>query len=112
GAGGRFDEAAVERALRLVTSTSPSGLLLASLDAARRHAALHGSDLLALAVAELATLRDEIRRIRGLDVLDERVVGSFGVAAIDPLRVCIDVRATGLSGFEVARRMRRDGDVH
>ena len=39
-------------------------------------------------------------------------MGRFGVAAIDPLRVCVDVRATGLSGYEVARRMRRDGDVH
>ena len=54
----------------------------------------------------------EIRHVSGLDVLDERVVGAFGVAAIDPLRVCIDVRATGLSGYEVARRMRSDGDVH
>ena len=33
--------------------------------------------------------------IRGLEVLDERLVGSFGVAAIDPLRVCMDVRGTG-----------------
>ncbi len=57
-------------------------------------------------------LRAAIRRIPGLDVLDERVVGRFGVAAIDPLRVCVDVRATGLSGYEVARRMRRDGDLH
>ena len=112
GAGGRFDEAAVDRALGLVTSTSPSSLLLASLDAARRHAAVEGRDLLRLAVAELAVLRAEIRRIRGLEVLDERLVGSFGVAAIDPLRVCVDVRATGLSGFEVARRMRRDSDLH
>jgi arginine/lysine/ornithine decarboxylase len=57
-------------------------------------------------------LRAEIRGIHGLEVLDERVVGSFGVAAIDPLRVCVDVRATGLNGYEVARRMRRDGDLH
>jgi arginine decarboxylase len=112
GHGGRFEEAAVDRALGLVTSTSPSSLLLASLDAARRHAAVEGGDLLRRAVAELAVLRREIRRIGGLDVLDERLVGSFGVAAIDPLRVCIDVRATGLSGYEVARRMRRDTDVH
>ena len=112
GAGGGFEEAAVDRALRLVTSTSPSSLLLASLDAARRHAAVEGSGLLRVAVAELAALRAQIRGLRGLDVLDERVVGRFGVAAIDPLRVCVDVRATGLSGYEVARRMRRDGDVH
>ena len=112
GAGGRFAEAGIDRALRLVTSTSPSSLLLASLDAARRYAAVEGGELLRLAVAELAVLRAEICRIRGLEVLDERVVGRFGVAAIDPLRVCIDVRATGLSGYEVARRMRRDDDVH
>jgi arginine decarboxylase len=112
GAGGRFEEAAVDRALRLVTSTSPSSLLLASLDAARRHAVIEGGDQLRLSVAELALLRAEIRCISGLEVLDERVVGSFGVAAIDPLRVCVDVRATGLSGYEVARRMRGDGDVH
>jgi len=112
GAGGRFEESAIDRALRLVTSTSPSSLLLASLDAARRHAALEGGELLRAAATELAALRAEIRRVRGLDVLDERVVGRFGVAAIDPLRVCIDVRATGLSGYEVARRMRREGDVH
>jgi lysine decarboxylase len=112
GAGGRFEEAAVDRALGLVTSTSPSSLLLASLDAARRHAAVEGRDLLRLAIAEVSVLRAAIRRIRRLDVLDERVVGRFGVAAIDPLRVCVDVRATGLSGYEVARRMRRDADVH
>jgi arginine decarboxylase len=112
GAGGHFDEAAVDRALGLVTSTSPNSLLLASLDAARRHAAIEGGALLRRAVVELAVLRAEIRGIRGLEVLDERVVGRFGVAAIDPLRVCVDVRTTGLSGYEVARRMRCDGDLH
>jgi arginine decarboxylase len=112
GAGGRFDEATIDRALRLVTSTSPSSLLMASLDAARRHAVLHGARLLGEAVDELAALRERIRRIPGLDVLDERVVGRFGVAAIDPLRLCIDVRGSGLSGYEVARRLRRGDDLH
>jgi arginine decarboxylase len=112
GVGGAFEEAGIDRALGLVTSTSPSSLLLASLDAARRHAAVHGGDLLRAAVAQLALLRAAIRRIRGLEVLDERLVGRFGVAAVDPLRVCVDVRATGLSGYEVARRMRRESDVH
>ena len=46
-----------------------------------------------LAVAELAALRAEIRRIRGLDVLDERVVGSLRRRG-DRSRcgVCVDVR--------------------
>ncbi|HEX5899329.1 MAG TPA: aminotransferase class I/II-fold pyridoxal phosphate-dependent enzyme, partial [Solirubrobacteraceae bacterium] len=38
GAGAYFDEGGIDHALRLVSSTSPSSLLLASLDASRRHA--------------------------------------------------------------------------
>src|SRR4249919_875049 len=43
---GRVDPAAVARAIRLVRSTSPSSLLLASLDGTRRQLALHGEQLL------------------------------------------------------------------
>src|SRR5205807_2672788 len=42
GPGGRIDVDAVGRAVRLVRSTSPSSLLMASLDAARRQLAVHG----------------------------------------------------------------------
>ena len=42
----RLDEDVVDRALTLVESTSPSSLLLGSLDAARRLAAISGHDLL------------------------------------------------------------------
>jgi arginine/lysine/ornithine decarboxylase len=38
--------AAVTRALRLLRSTSPSSLLIASLDSARRQLAMHGEQLL------------------------------------------------------------------
>jgi lysine decarboxylase len=112
GTGGRFDESAIADALLLVSSTSPSSLLLASLDAARRHAALHGARSLERQVADLAAVRARIRAIDGLDVLDARAVGSYGIAGIDPLRICVDVRGTGFSGHEVARVMRRHDDVH
>src|SRR5205823_10094249 len=46
GEGDRIDTAAVARAVRLVRSTSPSALLMASLDAARRQLAVHGEALL------------------------------------------------------------------
>src|SRR5919206_4125245 len=42
---GRIDVAAIARAVRLVRSTSPSSLLMASLDVARRHLAVHGEAL-------------------------------------------------------------------
>ena len=43
GEGGRIDPAIVDRCVSLVETTSPSGLLTGSLDAARRQAQVHGS---------------------------------------------------------------------
>src|SRR5207249_3001803 len=46
GPGDLVDEADVDRAVTLTESTSPSSLLCASLDAARRHAVVSGEALL------------------------------------------------------------------
>ena len=93
GDGGRIDAAVVDRCVSLVETTSPSGLLSGSLDAARRQAYVHG---------ERAARRDagggrrdpraRSREIPGLAVLDESMVGRAGVAGWDPLRLSIDVR--------------------
>jgi arginine decarboxylase len=45
-------------------------------------------------------------------VLDERLAGQPGVFAYDPLRLAIDVRGTRTSGYELARRVREQDDVH
>lgn len=103
GHGGRIDPAVVDRCVSLVETTSPSGLLSGSLDAARRQAAVHGAELLTETLAAIAWARREIESIPGLAVLDERMVGRPGVAAWDPLRLSIDVRGTGASGYRLFR---------
>jgi arginine decarboxylase len=112
GAGQRVDERVLDRAVTLVESTSPNALLTASLDAARRHAAVHGEELLAETVSSLAELRERIRAIPGLDVLDERIVGRSGVHAYDPLRLVVDVRGIGATGHRVARLMWESDDIN
>ncbi|HEY6145385.1 MAG TPA: amino acid decarboxylase, partial [Solirubrobacterales bacterium] len=97
GRGGRIDPAVVDRCVSLVETTSPSGLLSGSLDAARRQVSVHGEELLEKALRELERIRERIREIPGLDVLDERMVGRPGVAGWDPMRLGIDVRGTGSS---------------
>jgi lysine decarboxylase len=97
GRGGRIDDAVVDRCVSLVETTSPSGLLSGSLDAARRQIFVHGEELLGETLAVLERTRERIREIPGLDVLDERMVGRPGVAGWDPLRLGIDVRGTGSS---------------
>jgi arginine decarboxylase len=97
GRGGRIDDAIVDRCVSLVETTSPSGLLTGSLDAARRQVYVHGEEILGEALATLSRTRERIREIPGLDVLDERMVGRPGVAGWDPMRLGIDVRDTGSS---------------
>jgi lysine decarboxylase len=112
GVGGRLDENVVDRGVTLVESTSPSALLLASLDAARRQVAVHGRELGDETIRALALARAEIRGIPGLDVLDERMVGRPGVFDYDPLRLGVDVRGIAASGYELAGVLREIDDIN
>ena len=108
---GRVDRDRLARGVRLVRSTSPSSLLLGSLDAARRQLAVHGEALLerTLHAARLAV--DAIDAVPGVRVVGDDVMGLPGVAARDPLRIVIDVRGTGCTGYEVAAALVAAYDV-
>src|SRR5215211_6540909 len=108
---GRIDIATVGRAMRLVRSTSPSALLMASLDAARRQLAVHGEALLHEAIAAASRTRSKMAKIPGIALVDGDFVGRPGVAGWDPLRLVVDVRGTGCTGYEVAEALRRAYDV-
>jgi arginine decarboxylase len=109
---GRIDPDAVARCIRLVRSTSPSALLMASLDAARRQLAIHGEALLERTITASLQVRRQIEQIEGVAVVGPDMVGRPGVAAWDPLRVVIDVRGTGCTGYEVAAALRAAYDIH
>ena len=109
---GRVDAAAVARAVRLVRSTSPSSLLLASLDAARRQLAVHGEQLLHETLTALEAAREKLRAIDGVALVADDMVGRPGVADYDPLRLVLDVRHTGCTGYEIADAVRLSYDVH
>jgi arginine decarboxylase len=109
---GRIDPDRIARAVRLVRSTSPNSLLYASLDGARRQLAVHGQALLAATLAAAARTREAIDRVEGCGVVGEQLLGQPGVAAWDPLRIVIDVRGTGCSGYEVAGALKAAYDIH
>ena len=111
-AGGRIDAEEVGRCVRLVRSTSQSALLMASLDAARRQLAVHGEALLSRTIAASMRARDQIATIDGVAVVGADMVGRPGVAGWDPLRIVVDVRSTGCTGYEVAAALRNAYDIH
>ena len=110
--GDRVDVGAVARAVRLVRSTSPNALLLSSLDAARRQLAVHGEALLDRTLRASARARAAIDEIPGCRVVGETMVGRPGIAGWDPLRIVIDVRGTGLTGYQVASALRASFDIY
>src|SRR3954447_17412826 len=109
---GRIDVGAVARAVRLLRSTSPSSLLLASLDSARRQLVLHGEQLLHETLEAIAQARAKLDSIPGIALVDGAGVGRMGVAGSDARRIVVDVRRTGRTGYEIADALRRSYDVH
>lgn len=109
---GRIDPVAVARMVRLTRSTSPSALLMTSLDAARRQLAVHGEALLTRTIAAGARSRELIGAIPGVRVIGAEYVGRPGVAGWDPMRFVLDVRGTGCTGYEVAGALREAYDIH
>jgi arginine decarboxylase len=111
GHGERIDAGAVARAIRLMRSTSPSSLLLASLDGARRQLALHGEQMLHETLQAIDACREKLATIPCIALVDSGFVGRSGIAGYDPLRIVVDVRDTGRTGYEVADALRRSYDV-
>ena len=93
-------------------ATAPSSLLMASLDSARRQLALHGEQLLHETLEAIDVAREKLQTIEGIGLVDASMIGRKGVAGYDPLRIVLDVRGTGRTGYEIADELRRSYDVH
>lgn len=89
----------VASALSLLQTTSPSYLLMVSLDLARRQLALKGKVLLEQALELSHQLRERLSGIDGVEVLSPEYLP--GGSRLDPTRVVISVRRLGLSGYQV-----------
>ncbi|QHG15038.1 aminotransferase class I/II-fold pyridoxal phosphate-dependent enzyme [Nostoc sp. ATCC 53789] len=105
--GNRIDCDRINKALQLVQSTSPSYLLLASLDAARQQMALHGKILMSRTLQLANEARTKISQIPGLSVLQilsppyqGGLGGSPDFVALDETRLTVTVSGLGLTGFE------------
>lgn len=110
--GGRVDPDTVDRMMRLLRSTSPSSLLMASLDATRRQLAVHGEALIHETLAAIGRTREKLATIPGIELVGPELVGRPGIADWDPLRIVLDVTGLGRTGYEVSDALRNAYDVH
>lgn len=95
---GRVDVGQLTENLHLVQSTSPSYLLMTSLDAARYELAKHGKEMLGRALRLAETARAAINRIPGMYCVGEEAVGEE-IYQYDLTRLVITAEKLGLSGY-------------
>ncbi|MGI6332708.1 MAG: aminotransferase class I/II-fold pyridoxal phosphate-dependent enzyme [Zhaonellaceae bacterium] len=91
------DRDGFQKALSMVQSTSPSYLLMASLDGARAHLALEGLELFNNLVELCTNARREINALSAFWCLSQEHLAGL---AYDPTKLVIG-SATGLTGFQL-----------
>lgn len=97
----RIDVHKVQQILSLLQTTSPSYVLMASLDCARRQIALHGEELLDKAIELANYARKEINKIEGFYCFGDEIFGRPGCYAMDPTKITITCRDLGITGYDL-----------
>lgn len=87
-------------------STSFSFLILLSIEHAVQQMVMHGPKLWRAALKRAHQIRETVSRYPGVRVLDRDIIDDERVVGLDPARVTINVRDTGLTGYQIAGRLR------
>ncbi len=106
--GQRADPDYVKTVINLTQTTSPSYLLISSLDIARRRLALDGEKVFSEALRLARYARGEINRLGGYRAFGPDLVESGAAAAFDETKLSVHTLGTGLAGIEVYNILRDD----
>lgn len=99
--GNRVSHYDLLKSLAIINSTSPSTLLIASLDAARKHMALNGQQIMNDIINLANYARKEINRIPGFRAKGREHFLSNNVYDYDDTKLVIDLEHINLNGFEI-----------
>jgi lysine decarboxylase len=103
----RVDVDKIKLFLQLTQSSSPSHLLLASLDTARYIMEQKGEELLAEVIYWCNWLRQDLNSQETLYCMDKSAIGRDGIFDIDSTRITINFNKVGISGTEADELLRR-----
>lgn len=109
--GSGIDAEIFQDALSLVQSTSPSYLLMASLDGARQMLAIRGKEILTKIQEIAAQIRGEIKSYKGFHVWHEELYIDQVVKGIDFTKIIIDGLDLGFSGYQLAEKLRVEAGI-
>lgn len=91
----------VQSVLSMLTTTSTSYLLLASLDVARKRLATIGEELITDTIRLANEARNKINNIEGLYSPGHELLGKEATYHFDPTKLLISVKKLGITGHDV-----------
>ncbi len=92
--------------LMMNQSSSPSYLLMSSLDVATDIVKNHGSELMNSLLQQIAYFKSELKKIQGVNIIDEKIIGKQSIKDIDKTRLVINMTQLGISGIELSKILR------
>ncbi|WP_409292029.1 aminotransferase class I/II-fold pyridoxal phosphate-dependent enzyme [Peribacillus sp. SCS-37] len=101
----------VKSILSMLTTTSTSYILLASLDAARKRLATEGRKLIEKTITLANHIRQEINKIPKLYCVGEEILGSKATYDYDPTKLIISIKKLGLNGYDVEKWLREKHNI-
>jgi arginine/lysine/ornithine decarboxylase len=101
--GTRVDLARLDATLSMLQSSSPSALLLVSLDLAIAEMAEHGAARWGRAIDLANSARRALSGASGVRAYGEEVTAYRGIAGFDPTKLVVDVDDLGTTGYAAAR---------
>ncbi len=103
---GHVNPQRVQTIISMLTTTSTSYILLASLDTSRRNLALNGHEIAERAIAMAQDTRRRINEIEGLYCFGEELLGGEATFNYDPTKLTIHIRHLGITGYDAENWLR------
>lgn len=105
----RVDINKVKKIVSMLQSTSPSYIILASLDMARKQLVTEGKSLLTRLIKLIKKTSSEINKIEDLSCLKEKDLGEG--YSLDCSKLSINVSELGITGHEVSRLLNKKYNI-
>lgn len=107
----KIDGQFVRKVINTMQTTSPSYLLMGSLDVARKMLATEGHDILEYIIKVADYARIEINKIPGCYSIGKESEGEPGMYKFDPTKLSVTTRNMGLNGMELYDILRDEYNI-
>lgn len=109
--GSRVNDTDIRTAINILQSTSPSSLLIASLDIARKEMYFHGNQVIKEILKKTSVLREKIKKLKYIEVLDEAYFKKHHTYDFDNSKLILSFRKLGISGVDAYKLLKDEYNI-